>query len=226
MKTPFVALLVVFCVILSVSAASPPRPAGEPPVLPGELSTGDWSGIRAAHAAWEHSFHEAAGGYAVRDPGHKWRAHFDSRGFTATPEDGTWQWGLELGAWGFPDRKQRLMANVSATKVEGSRLTRRWDDNLQERYMHDPRGLEHGFTIAHRPGGSDAMAPLVIELTVRGSLQPQLSDGGRTATFVDAAHHAILTYSGLKVWDADGRLLPARMTVPEAARLVTAPAWE
>ena len=50
------------------------------------------------------------------------------------------------------------MERVCATKVEGSRLIRTWDDNLQEWYVNDARGLEHGFTISHRPGGSEAMS--------------------------------------------------------------------
>ena len=174
MKTPLLALLAVSCVFLSVAAASLPRAEVEQPAPPGGLSPEEWSGIRVAHTEWEQSFHEDAGGFTVRHPGHQWSARFDSRGFTAASDDGSWQWGLEVYAYGFPDRMQCPADGIRATAAEGSRLVRTRDANLREWYVNGPRGLEHGFTISQRPGGSGTHAPLVIELTVRGLTRASL----------------------------------------------------
>ena len=54
-------------------------------------------------------------------------------------------------------------------------------------------------------------APLGIALALRGTLRAQVQEGGQAVSFVNEAGAAALTYGGLKVWDADGRTLPARM---------------
>src|SRR5688572_4757079 len=187
----------------SVVAAAPLLPAREPKPPPGGLSARDWSGICAAHAAWDHSFHQVAGGQVARHRGHQWRGRFDSRGFVLTSDDGTWQWGLELHAYGFPGAARRLTDSAESAVAGGTQLTRTWDDNLQEWYVNNPQGLEHGFTISRRPDGSGKPASLVIDLAVSGTLRPHVRPGGEAAEFRDAAERAVLTYSGLKVFDAD-----------------------
>ena len=86
--------------------------------------------------------------------------------------------------------------------------------------MNDARGLEHGFTVKERPAGG-AEAPLQLDLTVRGTLGAQIAADGLGVEFRDAAGAAVLTYSGLKVWDADGKILPSRFAaVPAGVRLL------
>ncbi|MCB1629368.1 MAG: hypothetical protein KDI48_16680, partial [Xanthomonadales bacterium] len=82
-----------------------------------------------------------------------------------------------------------------------------WGDQLQEWFVNDTRGLEHGYTVHSRPAGTGDQ--LRFELAVRGGLRPQIDASGRDVRFVDVDGSTALTYSGLKVWDADGRLLPA-----------------
>jgi len=54
---------------------------------------------------------------------------------------------------------------------------------------------------------------LVVTLAIRGDLSPRLSRGGRDVQFVNAAGAAVVNYSNLLVFDADGVALPARFEV-------------
>lgn len=129
---------------------------------------------------------------------------FDGRGFVAAPKDGAWQRGMKLKGYGFPGA-ECVIGGVPAVKAEGQRLTYGWDAAVEEWWVNDARGLEHGFTVKQRPVSDEgaAEAPLQFDLGARGSL------GG--VEFSDAAGITVLTYAGLKVWDADGKTLASRL---------------
>ena len=54
---------------------------------------------------------------------------------------------------------------------------------------------------------------LELNLAVRGGLEPRVRNGGWAVAFADAEGQTALIYAGLKVWDADGRTLDARLEV-------------
>ena len=56
--------------------------------------------------------------------------------------------------------------------------------------------------------GADGQAPLTFTLNTRGDLTPGVSP--QSVGFQNAAGATVLTYSGLKVWDADGTALASR----------------
>lgn len=86
-------------------------------------------------------------------------------------------------------------------------------DGLCEWYVNSPRGLEQGFTLNARPGDS-ADGALRLVLDVDGELRAQGScDGG--IELCDASRSVVIGYRGLIAFDADGRLLPARMNAAE-----------
>src|SRR5205814_7529159 len=93
-------------------------------------------------------------------------------------------------------------------RADGARIVYSWDAIVGEWFVNDQRGLEHGFTIAKRPDG--AGHELEFDLAVRGTLRPEISADGAAVRFVDSSGAAVVTYAGLKVWDADGKTLPAR----------------
>jgi hypothetical protein len=96
--------------------------------------------------------------------------------------------------------------------AEGPRLTYDWDESVTEWYLNDSRGLEHGYTVHQRPahhGAGGKPGLLTFSLAVRGELYPIVVDGGRGVHFVDCDDALVLTYSGLKVFDADGQALHA-----------------
>jgi hypothetical protein len=108
---------------------------------------------------------------------------------------------------------------MSALLPEGRRLTRVWGEGLREWYVNDQQGLEHGFTVERRPAGGGLGVPLVIELKVRGNLRALPVTDSSGVSFAGAADEAVLRYSGLKVWDAEGRVLRAGMTVPDESHV-------
>lgn len=102
-------------------------------------------------------------------------------------------------------------------------MTYEWDNTLEEWYVNDTRGLEHGFTVKARP--VEASAPnsqsstLDILLAVRGDLRPEVQTDGVGVYFRDAQGNVLMTYDGLTVLDADGRKVPARFTASDAKSL-------
>jgi hypothetical protein len=254
-------LLASFFILHSAFFLSPSvaAPAGKtqhltaPDQTPQGLAKSDWANIRAAYEAGRHAFQPVAGQDGVwqaRNPGQQWLTRFDGRGFVAEPKGGGWQWGLELERYGFPGA-ERVISGVSAVKAEGQRLTYGWDAVVQEWFVNDPRGLEHGFTVRERPIGftegnegnkeartstgapqpgnplplkAPALAPsfpsfasvrpdsplLHFTLAVRGSLVAKVAVDGQGLLFSDASGATVINYSGLKVTDADGKVLPSR----------------
>ncbi len=199
-------LLALFCLAsASLLAASTDQP-------PEGLSKSDWASIREAHSAWKHRLMPMEGKdghWQAWNPGQRWTTNFDGRGFLAQPEDGEWRWGLELRSYGYGTR-QRFLSSKPEVTAEAARLSYRWDKALQEWWVNDQRGLEHGFTVGERPTSGTEAAELVFVLGTRGTLRPQVSADAHGVVFQDAAGAAVLTYTGLKVWDADGKVLPSR----------------
>ena len=195
----------------TVSAA--PR---DPETVPEGLAKSDWQNIRAAYEAGRHAFQPIEGGWQARNPGQQWTTKFDGRGFVAEPRDGAWQWGLELKSYGFGEN-QRAIDGTPAVKAEGQRLTYQWDAAVQEWWVNDARGLEHGFTIAERPSEPFILHPssLSLLLTARGTLHPRVSADAQSVLFADASGATVLNYTGLKVWDADGKVLASHFAPAE-----------
>jgi hypothetical protein len=83
----------------------------------------------------------------------------------------------------------------------------RWDDLLEEWYINDVRGLEHGYTVFQRPARraeADA-GDLHLTLAIRGGLGFRINEDGRGIRFVNSAGATVLSYTGLTVFDADGK---------------------
>ena len=183
--------------------------------VPKGLTGSDWSSIKQEYERHRYAAFPVAGGHQARNPGQRWLTRFDGRGFLVKPESTGWEWGLELTAYGF-DGHERAVVGKPRVLSEGQRVAYDWDATLREWFINDARGLEHGFTIHQRPDqvlnrkSSIINSPLSFTLAVRGALRPVVEGDGRGIRFVDAAGAAVLTYGGLRVFDADGKNLPAR----------------
>lgn len=185
--------------------------------VPEGLSTSDWQSIRAAYEAGRHAFTPTETGWTARNPGQRWTTEFDGRGFLATPDEGDWTWGLKLLSYGAGEAQIPVSGTPSIT-AEEQRLAYRWDDKLEEWWINDRRGLEHGYIVAERPSNDGASdAPLTFHLGTRGGLKPRVSTDARDLIFEDTEEQAVLNYAGLKVWDAEGRILASRFEEDEGA---------
>ena len=192
--------------------------------VPEGLAKSDWASIRAAHEAARHTFQPTLTGWQARNPGQQWTTSFDRRGFVATPKAGGWTGGLELQGYGFGDQQQTI-AGTPAVQAVGSRLTYQWDAAVQEWFVNDQRGLEHGFTVSTRPAALTAPgAPtpaLSFLLAVRGELRPHVTTDALGVEFRDAAGASVLNYAGLKVWDADGKILTSHFELAASSPSTT-----
>ena len=180
--------------------------------LPQGISASDWTSIKQEYERHRHAIFQLAdegqGNWQTRNPAQQLLVQFDGRGFVVSPESAAWRWGLELQGYGFPGSEQTVpkKANIT-TAVE--RLSYDWDKTLQEWYINDGRGLEHGFTLKKRPVGADGQ--LTLRMRMLGGLRPQVQLNKRGVSFVGMDGSAALTYTGLTAVDAKGRSLPARI---------------
>ena len=68
----------------------------------------------------------------------------------------------------------------------------------------------HGRLAANRNSKLETHNFLSFTLVTRGTLHPHVTADARGVEFRDEAGATVLTYAGLKVWDADGKVLSAR----------------
>jgi hypothetical protein len=157
------AAALLLAIPLSTAVWAAPAPSGRPQTVasadtvPEGLSAPEWSSIRQQYEQQRHAAYPVAGGYQARNPGQQWQTRFDGRGFTTKPEGAAWQWGLELQSYGFAGQ-ERAVPDQPRVKTSGPRVTYDWDATLQEWYVNDRRGLEHGFTVRERPSAGPAGA--------------------------------------------------------------------
>ena len=169
---------------------------------PKGLSSSDWSAIRAEYERHRHAAVPEPGGFKARNAGQQWTIHFDGRGFTVKPDGAQWTWGLELERYGFAGSERTVK---SARPSAGGNQVRHERGGLEEWFLNDGRGLEQGFTLKQRPPGEGRLR---LDLAVRGGLKPRVAKDA--VSFVDAKGAAVLSYGGLKAWDADGKVLATR----------------
>ncbi len=179
------------------------------------LAKSDWTSIRAAYEAGRHGLvRQADGTHAALNPGQGWRLAFDGRGFTAQPENVGWTWGLDLQSYGFPGCEQKVQGQPRVT-AGGQRANYAWNDALDEWFINDQRGLEQGWTLKTRPV-SMGETRLSFLLSVRGGLKPEVTADAQAVSFMNEQGGAVLTYAGLKCWDADGRTLPSHFVTEQS----------
>ena len=82
-----------------------------------------------------------------------------------------------------------------------------------EWYRNGPFGLEQGFTLTRRPGGSHGS--VIVSLRISGSLT--VHKAGSQILFASRRAAAVFRYGGLSVRDAEGRTVPARLVVRDGS---------
>jgi hypothetical protein len=95
---------------------------------------------------------------------------------------------------------------LRAIRALGSRIEFARDRGITEWYENQERGLEHGFTLAAPLGHG----PLVLTVAVHGDVTPRM-EGSEIQ--LACAGRPLFSYTGLRSWDADGRMLTSRAEV-------------
>ena len=220
------------CVTVGNPGNAADRTGVDADAVPEGLAGSDWKSIRQAYERHRHAAVAVDGGFRARNPGQQWLTRFDGRGFTVQPNIAGWRWGLELQSYGFPGHPRAVSGQARMT-AQDDRVTYDWDAGLREWFVNGRGGLEHGFTLASRPPGASDPQPgagdprpgaygwLELRLAVRGGLRAQGHADGRGVSFVNEQGHTVVNYTGLKVWDADNRELPARIDADAAGLRLT-----
>lgn len=162
-------------------------------------------------AAREYNASDSIEGLQAPNRAQGFRTWFRDDGIELTLRDASAQPLLQLRLvhWG---RADRLQAPEPGILVADEARVERRGENLTEWYINKPEGLEHGFNLAVAPPGYGRIEFHLESDRPARQLNADLiefGDGERT-----------LRYSKLKVWDADGRILPAAMEVTGAQRVV------
>ena len=168
-------------------------------------------------AGRDYHFAQATGGagWIATNAAHQFTARFAAGGFSIAPTTPSsqatpWTWSMKLLGL---HRGDATVATAEPTaRAQANRLTYVREGGVSEWYVHGPRGLEQGFDVASRPAGD---GDLVVELDTAG-LAPQLTSDGKTIELRDGKGRAVLWYGELAVRDANGRTMPARLTIDGA----------
>ena len=122
---------------------------------------------------------------------------------------------VSLESVGRPGRMQTVPAVVPTGRA--NRVLYR-DGPAAQWYINGPLGLEQGFTVTHRPSGT--AGPLTVAMGLGGDLSPATIDGAHALAFRAADGRIVLRYGGLRVTDAHGRGLPARLVLSRGRLLI------
>ena len=124
-----------------------------------------------------------------------------------------WQTTLKFIGYGYGETLTAVKgASVSAngSRVEISQ-TANQNTALTEWFDNRPAGLEQGWRINAPPAGSSTGQPLRLVLALNGDLTARAEADGSAVNLCDQTGAPVLRYSGLKVTDAQGRRLTARL---------------
>jgi len=178
---------------------------------------GQYDSLSAAYQGARHAVQsvEAPSGDVLKaqNPGHGLSATFDRQGLQlsvrrhgAVGEVLTTRW--RLASVGRGDVLDDVPAGDELRR-EGQRAEIvRAGLGLTEWFVNRPSGLEHGFTLDRRPAGEGALR---LALAIEGDLTPVPSADGQRIELNDASGAKVLDYDKLRVWDATGKELQARM---------------
>ncbi|MGD0198826.1 MAG: MBG domain-containing protein, partial [Solirubrobacteraceae bacterium] len=173
------------------------RPAT--PAPPRALGNGDGS-----RALW--AIATPTGGAAAVDRAIGLRTSFAAHGGVEIRSGGGLRLGLGSPALARTGGAPRAI-KLGSAKVAGSSVTFA-ATGLREWFVNESRGLEQGFTVAHRPAGRGR---LLIVQHFSGDLTGRVEGGGSSAVFSSRA--GSLRYANLAVTDAAGRRLPAAIAI-------------
>ncbi len=122
-----------------------------------------------------------------------------------------WRWEVSLAAWG---RASTMAALPDASlETHENRIDYRLGEDLVEWYRNDEDGLVQGITFLNPDPGRQLGELLRVELAVGGDLVPEVTKEGAGIVFRAGEDKAVLCYGALQVADAEGRQLPASLSL-------------
>ena len=126
-------------------------------------------------------------------------SHFKLR---SSDENNAWEAGFKVAAIGGHPQEMissKVSGNYSSFENKFSRVE----------YVNDPSGLRQNFIIFRKPAGDKLLS---VALDVAGTLTPVMQHNN-TLTLLDQSGKVVLYYDALKVWDANHKILDAKMNL-------------
>ncbi len=160
--------------------------------------------------------------YTVVNPKNQLKFAITHNGYTVqnikkTTADVQWEAGFVIVGTGRKNAIKRSTGNFTVTKSASSILYNSPSYNVQ--YVNDEKGMRQNFIIRQRPAGVEDLS---VSMLVTSSLTVK-SKGTNQLVFhtKDNSKDVKLVYDDLKVWDADHKILPAKMELNEITNTVT-----
>ncbi len=225
-----IALALFFTLWALTARSTHSRQVATPATLRGESAIAQLKGqgsygslqeaMRAARygATWANQTPLKQGAYHAANPAQRFDAYFTPQGVQVF----TGQAGVSLkpSGIGYGARLRKIEAGEMRTNnsrveikhplaAEASSATP--SATLDEWFVNDAAGLEHGFTLPAAPGERQTGEPLRLTLELAGGWQTELQADGQGLLLTDEKSGRHLSYAGLKVLDAAQRQLPSTM---------------
>lgn len=145
-------------------------------------------------------------GHAIANKLHRLDTTFTPQGLKLSEGTGSrrWTWGMTLVAYGRRRLEGLVLKSIRAHGVSAAYRS----GSVIEWYRNGPQGLEQGFALRARPTPAGS-APVRLGLRLSGTLRPALV--GQTLAMRTARGTPALTYGSLRVRDAHGRHVAARL---------------
>jgi hypothetical protein len=125
-----------------------------------------------------------------------------------------WKITLRLKSYGGGNRVVPYLARP--TKPDGHTIQFA-TDGLVDDYTNGPAGMRQDFVIQRKP--NNGLLRLELQAKLQG-VEMSVDKNSTDAYFINTAtKHEVMRYGGLKVWDAKGMVLPARMLLLASDRL-------
>ena len=203
---PALAGALLALLVLAISTA--PEPAGS--AMPGAATAGLEALPLAARPLVSTTLGRDRASYRIQRSGsaltatnrpHGLSARFGAHGVQVRTGGDTLALRLRAAGYG-----RTLHPVAPAAPAAGANRVSYRRGPLTEWYANGTFGLEQGFTLRSHPTGVRS-GPLTLALSLSGSLRPALEHGHRSLRFAGSS----LRYTGLAVFDATRRKLPARL---------------
>ena len=138
-----------------------------------------------------------------------WGIEVVDRRAGANPAGGGWRLALSLTGYG---RDGSVTPVEPAEPAPDSPRIAIRRGAIEEWYANDERGLEQGFTLA-APSAGDRSSAVMIDMTLGGNVLAYPTADGRGVLFKSGSGRPVLRYAGLRVTDACGDDLDARIEI-------------
>ncbi len=200
---------------------------------------------REYHITWKEktSVADLQAAYQAPNRAHNIRTYFTSDGIRLIPrvsqtatdpvsaDMNEWEMDVGLTAWG-RERNRHFVSDIKQAGRASHNRIEYAKGGITESYVNDEKGLEQIFRIESAPQGGNSRTTtnrssrkgqqksenLILELSFKTSLHPQISADRQSVDFEDGNGQRVLRYAHLLAADANGNELESHMELSSQAK--------